>query len=230
MIPLLTAAAFAADPAESPWSEVPSGTPYETEAPAPVLEVSAQLGSLGNSDPAYDVFGNGNGMPTWGLRAGVRLHERVAAQLSWDLSRRGATVHGPSAVSGGADFTTYGDSTSYVAAIVAHQVRLGAKVDVPIAGVLLPYASAAGVLMPLWVRFDDDPADEHSPGQVSETGTSFGLDLLGGVELRIPPKAPVQVAWYLEMGHGFRTRASLGDLGTMRPGGFTANSGIGVRF
>lgn len=227
MIALLAASAFAAD---NPWSEVPSGTPYETEAPAPVLEVSAQLGTLGNTDPAYDVFGGGDGMPTWGLRAGLRLHERVAAQLSWDLSRRGAWVSSPSAVSGGSDFTTYGDTASYVAAIVAHQVRLGAKVDVPIAKVILPYASAAGVLMPLWVRFDDDPEDEHSPGQVSALGTSVGLDLLGGIELRIPPKAPFQVGWYLEMGHGFRTRATLADLGTMRPGGFTANSGIGVRF
>ncbi|MCB9689633.1 MAG: hypothetical protein H6735_31640 [Alphaproteobacteria bacterium] len=230
MIALLATAAFADEDAANPWSEVPSGTPYETEAPAPVLELSAQLGSLGNTDPAYDVFGGGDGMPTWGFRLGARLHERVAAQLSWDLCRRGAWVEAPSAVSGGADFTTYGDSTSYVAAIVAHQVRLGLKADVPLAGVVLPYASAAAVLMPLWVRFDDDPEDEHSPGQVSVTGTSFGMDLLGGVELRIPPKAPVQLAWYLEMGEGFRTRASLDDLGTMRPGGFTANSGIGVRF
>ena len=224
---LLASSALAEDGSTIP--EVAAGSPYAPAAEAPRLELSAQLGTLGNTDPAYDQFATGDGMPTYGLRMGWRLPERVAAQLSWDFTRRGATVHGTSAVGGSADFTTT-DDTLYVSTIVAHQVRLGAKADLSLGGVLLPYVSAAGVLMPLWIRFDDDPADEHSPGQVSVLGTSFGVDLLGGVELRLPPRKPVQLAWYLEMGEGFRSRASLGDTGDMRPGGFTANSGLGLRF
>lgn len=194
----------------------------------PRVELTAQYGSLHNGDDAWDQFSERDGMPTWGLRAGYRVHDRVAVSVGWDLVRRGATVGVSNWTSSSS--TGWGSDDVYVAALVAHQLCLGARVDASIEGVLLPYLGAQGVITPIWLRFDDDPDDPESPGQVSALGSSYGFDVVGGAELRIPPKAPVQVSWSLDAGYAFRTAADFDELGTMRPGGLVVHTGIGLRF
>lgn len=183
-------------------------------------------------DPAWGLFSENDAMPAWGLRLGVRPVPRVALLASWGAVRRGASV----TTAGG--YTTYGYSyrTSdtagtppSVAAATGHQLGLGAKVDASLGDVLLPSIGATGVLLPMTWRFDGDP-DHDDAAQVRVSGLLPGVEIVGGLELRVPPHEIAAVAAFLEVGGAVYGRGTFDGYGTLRPGGLVARGGLGLRF
>lgn len=183
-------------------------------------EVSVELGTLANRDPDFDLYSQSNVMPSRGLRAAFAFHERVAVVAGWHRVRRGAELYDE-------------NSESYVgrAAFFADELTLGIKADVELVPAILPYVSVQGMLVRGLSRFDDDPEDEESPGQVQFSALAPGLLPMGGVELRIPKgDAPFTLAWHIEAGYGLVGNMDFDALGDVRPGGFALRSGVGVRF
>ncbi len=58
----------------------------------------------------------------------------------------------------------------------------------------------------------------------------FFVLALAGAEVRMPAGAPVQLALHTELGYGLIAPIDLGSFGSMRPGGFAARGGLGLRF
>ncbi len=183
-------------------------------------------------DAAWDLFSENDAMPAYGARLGWRPAERLALSASWAAVRRGAELG-----SGGSGYTyTYTDTDDggwlppSVAAATAHQLGLGAKVDVSLGDVLLPSFGVNGVALPMTWRFDGDPDRADDATQVRARGVAAGLEVLGGAELRVPPHEIAAIAAWLELGGAVYSRAGFGELGTLRPGGFVARGGLGLRF
>jgi hypothetical protein len=243
MIALLSTLAHGQEPVPEP-EPAPAPAPPPVVEPGPAatgpvrperapddyarFELSAELGALNNSDPTWDLFSSGNAMPSYGVKAGYRLSERVAAVGSWNLVRHGAFV---TVVGSDTDGDFSDDADSFVAALTGHELTLGAKADLSLGDVdvLLPYVSTQGLVLIADMRFDDEPDDRDNPGQVVASAMTGGFLATAGAEIRWPPQSPVAVAWYLEGGYGWLARASFGEVGTMKPGGFAIRSGLGIR-
>ncbi len=183
-------------------------------------EIGFELGSLGNTDPAYNAFSNGDDMPSRGLRVGFAFHDRVAAVAGWHHVRRGAELYD-------------GRDTALWSAFLADEFTLGLKADLPIGDYVAPYAIAQGMLFRGVARFDDDPTDAESIGQVSEAGLAPGFTAAGGVELHVLPDTwgpPLGFGVHLEVGYGYVGKLQLADLGDMKPGGVMARAGLSVLF
>jgi len=183
-------------------------------------EVSFELGHLQNSDPAYDLFaGEGhNGMLTWGARASVAVHSRVAITSSWSHTQRGATV-------------STGD-TSFVAAWSADFWGVGVRGDLEPLPFLLPYVSAQAVLARGLIRLDEDTSENEPLGQLSDASLAPGGLFAAGIELRIPKgSAPFTLAWHLEAGYGLVGTLHFTKVDEhMQPGGLHLRGGMGIRF
>ncbi len=201
MISLLFATAEAADPGfQKDWS------------------LDTFVATTTVSDRAWRTFSDNEAMPAYGFRLGWRPVPRVSLDVGWGAVRRGASVD-------------VGDfSGPSVAAATAHQVTLGGRVDASIADTLLPSLAVNGVVLPMSWRFDSAPDVKDDPTQVRVSGLPLGVELLAGAELRIPPQELVALAGWLQLGGAVYTRATFGDVGTLRPGGFVARGGIGLRF
>lgn len=183
-------------------------------------ELSAELGTLHNGDPAYDLFSDANTMGSVGVRAGVGvLGERVSVTAGWHRVRRGQLV-------GIAD-----SRESFIAAFYGDQFTLGPKAGVLIQDIFYPYGTLQAVAFRGLMRLDDDTGVRTNPGQLQAGALSFGGLLMAGAELRAPQgSGPVTAAVHLEMGYGLLTRATYAEFGTMQPGGFVLRSGVGLRF
>lgn len=184
-------------------------------------------------DPAWRLFSENDAMPAWGLRVGARPVPRVALLASWGAVRRGASV------STGGGYSTYGSSTysdtdsgwtaPSVAAATGHQLGLGAKVDASLGDVLLPSVGATGVLLPMTWRFDGDPERDDAT-QRKASALLPGVEIVGGLELRVPPHEIAAVAAFLEIGGAVYGRSTFDGFGDLRPGGLVARGGLGLRF
>jgi hypothetical protein len=182
-------------------------------------EASFELGNLHNGDDAYNVFSERAGMPSVGGRVGLALTERLAARAGWHHVAQGADVF-------------IGEEEAHLAsAFTAEEVTLGVRADVSLGDFLLPYVAIDGLALLAKARLDDDPSDENSPGQVQERAFAPGALAMGGLEVRIPKEnAPFTVAFQIEAGYALVGELDLGNLGTMKPGGFAIRSGLGLRF
>lgn len=182
-------------------------------------ELSLELASMAAPDPALGTFGT-HTVPSFGVRAGVQVHNNVSAVLSWHHTRRGA------------DLYVNGTEFAARAAWFGNELALGAKADVSFGDVFMPYAVATGVVLLGSARLDDDPDVNDNPGQVREGAVAFGARPMAGVELRMPRSYETGLtgAVYIELGWTFLTPLDHGDLGDLRAGGFTANGGIGFRY
>jgi hypothetical protein len=203
-------------------------------AESPTAEVSFEMTSIANHDPAYDLFHEEDGMGLPGVRLGYRVHPRVAVVGAWGALRTGARAYTGSYTTTstyGYDTSTTGGSGQYVAAMTAHQARLGLRADVPIGrDVLLPAVSASAVALPTRWRFDGDPSVNDPVSQVSASGVPVGFEATGGAELRVPTRGTWTAAVFLDLGGTWLSRAAFGAIGEMKPGGFTAHGGVGLRF
>jgi hypothetical protein len=237
-------------PAEVVAAEAPPPEPVAAEQLPAVPEASASLpaqeaelyeppifprrvgldvryGWLNNSDPAYDLFASHDGMISFGFAASYRLARNLVAVASWHHVRQGAEVHLDS-VDTSMDFQE--QSQSFRAALLAHELALGARLDVPIEDLFFPYVTVAGELIPTRARLDDVPDQHDNPTQVQASALHMGGLLTGGAELRLSPEGRVQLALNTELGYAWLTRSELGELGEMKPGGFVARLGAGLRF
>jgi hypothetical protein len=189
--------------------------------------VDVRYGWLNNSDPAYDLFASHNGMVSFGFAASARLVRNLVAVASWHHVRQGADVYVQTPDTT-LDFEP--QTQSFRAALLAHELALGARVDVPVDDLFFPYLSASGELMLSRARLDDVTDHRDNPTQVQASTMHMGGLFTGGTELRIAPEGPVQLALGLELGYAWLTRSELGELGEMKPGGFVARLGAGLRF
>lgn len=189
-------------------------------------EVSIELGSLHNGDEHYDVYQRGDQMPSWGLSAGVKFHDRLAVVGSWHRVRRGSDIL----------LVDYEESFEEAnigrSAFIGDEFTLGVKGDFQVTRWFLPYASVEAMLLRATVRFDDDPDDNESPGQLSNGAAAPGGLFALGIELRIPKgDAPFTIAFTYEVGYGLVAQLNFSELGDIQPGGGLAmRSGLGVRF
>jgi hypothetical protein len=186
-----------------------------------------RYGWLNNTDPAYDLFASHDGMISFGFAGSYRLARNLVVVGSWHHVRQGAEVY-----VGGTDTTLdfQPQNQSFRAALLAHEVALGARVDVPIEDLFFPYVSVVGELMPSRARLDDVPDRRDNPTQVQASALHMGGLVTGGAELRLVPEARVQLALSLELGYAWLTRDEIGELGEMKPGGFVSRLGAGIRF
>ncbi len=184
-------------------------------------EASIELGTLANRDTDFDVYSRNNIMPSWGLHGAYAFHERLSVVASWHRVRRGSDL-----------YEMVGSSQPFGrAAFFADELTLGLHADLQLHSTLFPYVNLQGLVVRGVSRFDDDPSDEDSPGQISEAALAPGFMPTGGLEVRIPQgDAPFTIAWHLEAGYGWVGNLVFPKLGDMRPGGFALRSGVGVRF
>lgn len=195
----------------------------------PRLGLMAEIGSVRNGDENYQLFADTNGMFGWGARAVVRPASRLEVRLGYHNVRRGATV-----TVGGYESTTdydyYANRGNLQSAFFGHGLTAGLRVDAAIVDTLYPYAAVEGVGWLVNVKFDDDPTIRDNPGQVSEIGFAPGAGMVGGFELRAPPRNAIQMSLHVEVGYTLLANLDLGTFGTMQAGGLTIRSGAGVRF
>ncbi len=197
-------------------------------APATAAEVgwlaNLELAHVGNSDPYWDLFSNGPGMPSRGIRGGVRVGDHVAALAGWHRVRRGADIDVPVLTGRDVDFQTVR------MAFFADEYTLGARVGAPVVDVIYPYVSGDGMVLRTVVKFDEDIETRENPGQVQGSGWAPGALALGGLELRTR-QSPIglRYAGFLELGYGWFLPGQLGDIGQMQPGGLVVRGGVGVR-
>ncbi len=181
-------------------------------------EISAELGTAHVGDPGYDLFSDGNGLPSRGLRGVIAPHDRLGIALGWHHAGRGSDVSSPT-----------GD---FRAGLRTDAFTVGLKTDLPSSSMVALYVEADGLLLRGAVRFDDDPEVDDNPNQISAADVAPGFIGLGGVEFRIPQEeAPFTLGLHLAMGWG-TTFGPLAweDIGEITPRGFVLRSGVGLRF
>lgn len=180
-------------------------------------ELSFEVGTLGATDPAFELFSENDSLTTLGLRAGVAVHDRVAVIASWQHGGAGSTV---------SSTAPYAQAMLFV-----DEFTLGAKVDYTFWEFLQPYASLQGVFLRSHIRLDDDPQNTDTGSKLTEAGlTGGGVGALG-LELRVPQLDRIATAAvYAEVGYALTAQATYGELGDMHLGGLHFRSGLGVRF
>jgi hypothetical protein len=229
MIALLLSFAARAQDAEDMVLTAPEPAPPEEEARFLRYEINFEGGSLANSDPIWDFVGGNDGMPSYGFSGGVRLIERLAVVGSWQHVRRGSDVSAVGDTDTDADFEP--DIGSFVAAYFGNEYTLGAKGDLSLAdGVFLPFVSASALLLQSQVKLDGDLSSDDPVNEAAFSGVAPGFLVMGGGELRFPPRERVQVGLDLELGYGWVAKTDLDELGEMKAGGFAIRSAAGVRF
>lgn len=190
---------------------------------APHGELSVEVGGIDNYDRAYEVFDWGATMPSQGIRAGIKFHERFTAIGSWNHTAVGATVT-----------TREGEySNSFESGLFMETFFAGVKADLNVRGFFYPYATAQVATAFSTMLFDDDTSVEGNAGEVRATGIMPGIHGSIGAELRTPEgfiPGGLQVALYLDVGLTHLGKASFEPIGDMSAGGNTVRAGLGVRF
>ncbi len=197
-----------------------SGAALPGEAQAADHELSLELGTAANHQQNWYMFNaESQQLPTWGLRAGVAVHDRLAVIGGWHHGKKGMRM----AAGNGSVFASvfYGDSFT-----------LGLKVDVPVAVWFRPYATAQGQGFRGMVRLDDDLYEDDNPNQIEQADFSFGGIGALGTDFRVPFKDGAwALASYLELGYGYAAPLDFGDLGELDGlHGVVFRWGVGVRF
>lgn len=195
-------------------------------ASAAEVEVNATAGAVHIGDPSFDIFGTNNALTSLGLGAAVRpsgdRHVPVALVASWQRHQRGRRVRITEADSGGLTFNS---------AFTTDTFSIGPKIDLDVAEVWAPYVTVQAAAMRGLARFDDDPDDNKSPGQTRRAGIAPGLMVLGGTEFSSPDTASkLEFVCHMEAGYSRFGAIGLGDLGSVRPGGFVLRTGVGMRW
>ncbi|HND34143.1 MAG TPA: hypothetical protein PKY30_02420 [Myxococcota bacterium] len=189
----------------------------------PKLELSFQGGWTAANDPRYEVLSSSNVLGSIGLRAGVRVHPRLAVVLDWQ--------HGGSLLQVDSDEDDIRLDSSFNSAFTVDQIGVGVLGDLKVGSWFRPYATVQGVLAVESLRLDDDPDHDDNSTQVHETGVGGGVYGALGVEFRIPlGKSGLALAPYTEWGGSYLSDAKLGQVGAVSFGGFAGRAGIGLRF
>lgn len=190
---------------------------------APHGELSVEAGAIDNLDDAYQLFHWGVSMPSQGVRAGIKFHDRLTAIGSWNHTAIGATVA-----------TREGDySDSFESGLFMETFFAGVKADLNIRGFFYPYATAQVATAFTTMLLDDDPYIDGNAGEIRANGIMPGVHGSVGAELRTPEgfiPGGLQVALYIDVGLTHLASASFEPIGDMGAGGSTFRTGLGVRF
>jgi hypothetical protein len=185
-------------------------------------EISLELGTTGHgADDNWFLFSDYNDvLPSYGVRLGFAVHDRVAVIGGWHHGAEGTRV----------EMEGYEDS-ALAAAYYADTFSLGAKADLPVATWFRPYATVQGLGIMSKVRLDDDTSDDDNPNQLERGAFSPGAAATAGVDFRVPFN---EGAWalssHLELGYHLATPASFDELGTLLNRGLVFRWGLGARF
>ena len=200
-------------------------------------ELSLELGSTGYAAAEHWALFNDNGydtLPTFGLRAGFAVHDRVAVIAGWHHGRTGTRLE----LSGedyydesyyydydGDDYATMG------MAYYANELTLGAKADWPVTVWFHPYATISGVGLLSKIRLDDDTGEDDNLNQLTRTAFAPGAQATGGVEFRIPISHNTwALASHVELGYQYAIPSSYDELGSLAKRGLVFKWGLGARF
>ena len=191
-------------------------------------ELSLELGTAANHQQNWFMFNDeSQQLPSWGLRAGVAVHDRLAIIGGWHHGKKGMRL------GFGGDWDD-DDEEAYGFASVFYgdSFTLGLKADVPVAVWFRPYATAQGLGDRGMVRLDDDLSEDDNLNQIQRSDFSFGGIGALGVDFRMPLKDGAwAIASYLELGYGYASPLDFDELGELDGlYGVVFRWGVGVRF
>lgn len=201
-----------------------------SSALAATNEVDLEVGWLGTGDTSFNRVSDSDLLPTYGLRVGLKVHDRIAVIGGWQHGQTGVTV------SSGGDESYYyydgdGGGSSFRSAFYGDLLTVGAKGDVRVNDYFYPYLTAQGAIQLGTVRIDDDPDNDQNLGQLKQSGATGGFVAAVGAEVPVQlGQSGIALAPYLELGYGWLAPMGLSSLGSLRMGGFTGRTGFGVRF
>jgi len=189
-------------------------------------EVSVEMGTLTSNHATYNAFSEGAGMPSYGLRLGLGVTDRVAVIGGYHRVRRGAELSD--------------ERNSFGTNYLVDELTLGAKADVPLRkDVAELYATASALGYRGTMRFDGDISRKNNTDQIRSSALSVGALATAGVEIMVPTRTWFSPAVHVEVGYGgaLRHRYTLSDnegnrvaIGEMSVSGVAVRAGVGVRF
>ena len=207
-------------------------------------EASFETGNISNSDETFALVSPTERLRSGGVRAGVRLTERLTVLAGYHHSNIESTVRfygDDGGYEGTYDYEDYYDedvntgahATSFDTRLSTHIISVGPKLDVNIKGVFYPYISAQALVTVQNMALGDDLNGSNSATEVLASGSTVGAAGMLGAEFRTPPGIlpfGSQVALYFELGHTVTSVATFEPIGDMQNSGYTVRSGVGLRF
>jgi hypothetical protein len=185
------------------------------------LEVGVTSSTLPLKDEDLRTWSDSKLPQLWGFRAGVGFGDSVAIVADGRFAYRGSVVSN-------ASFPTFETAMSF------DQIGLGGRFGKSFLDeVVRPYGIAEVTVLRSGLRFDDDPVDDHSPGQTLTQAFAPGFNVAAGFEVSPQRDAAgmLDPAGWLELGYGYTAPLVYNDVGTLRPGGgFVARLGFAMRF
>jgi len=186
-------------------------------------ELSFEVGSMFAPETGFDTFSDGGALVSFGGRGAFALNDHFSVQAAYSHGRKGTTLQ-------------YYDETgplyavSPVAAFFANEIAIGPRFDWKLWNFFVPYARVDGLFLIADARFDDDPNDADSPGQLKEMGFSGGVRPMAGIDFIIPRKdGGLSAGFYVEGGYSWLSPTKFETFGDVHLYGFTLRSGIGFR-
>lgn len=221
------------------------------DANAASHELSLELGSFGTSDDRFELFHERNLLGTYGLRAGLAVHPRVAVMLGYHYATAGNTVETDDSY-GYYDYDydyyddeyyeDYYEEGNFQAAYRGHHLLLGPKVDIPIDDWGFPYLTVQGAMFVGQVLLDEDPSDDENVNELKATALNPGGVAAIGIDI-VPlhlPSRKASFGGHIEMGYGLTaatgytaklpTGQSEAEIARFGLGGFYLRTGLGVYF
>lgn len=188
----------------------------------PDNEVVVQAGLVTVGADAFDTFAANNDiMPTFGVRAGLGVTDRLDLIAGVRSGQRGQRVY---------DFEARQEL--FRSAYTASTLTLGAKVDADVDEQFRPYFLGGLVGHVGHVRADDDPTRRDHPGQVRSTALSAGATAAAGMEFRfrdadkdLIPVLQLELGWQGVLNHRHRD-----DAFPLGYSGVAFRSGLGMAF
>ncbi len=209
------------------------------------LELGLEYGMTVNPDERFELFGN-PALPTGGIRAGYKIHPRVAIVGSVHAGQTSAEVDTDGEYSYYYDDDdsyyyeyddeydddySYGSGEGFYTRWRSMSLTVGAKADLPVARWFHPYLALSGVGSLASVQMDDDPDVDDNLNQIRERAMHGGGELVGGAEFRIGlGSSGVVLMPYFDVGYRLMTPVRLGQLGTVPSRGLTEHIGVAVRW
>ncbi|MEM6929405.1 MAG: hypothetical protein AAF602_20870 [Myxococcota bacterium] len=186
----------------------------------PTVTLGLDLGHQFTNQPDYDLFQGNALMLGLGARAQVAVIDRIQVVGTWQRSQRGGTLDVPEIGDPSSDFP------EIRTVLTVDQFGLGPRADIEVNEMFYPYVMAQGMVWRGLVRLDDDPDTSTNPNQLRATGVTGGVLAMAGFEIRVPDH---WFSAYAEFGHRWIGRASIDNLGTIRPRGYIQRLGVAIR-
>ena len=199
-------------------------------AAAPLTwEARAELDNVAIAENRQTLAG-GTSLTSLGLAGGVDLGKYVGVDLGWHYGRRESFVGVAMPEVPGAGFETrFG----------AQRIELGARAQVPVLDLFIPYVGARGALALVRHTIDQDLDQIGNTIEEHRSAVAPGLELVAGFGVGTPVRDKddpygseprVGLMLRFELGWSTYARFDLAGLGDARLGGATGTVAIGARY